>query len=398
LQPRLLEQLLARLDEALPQANVLDADDVAFADESSVKQLEESGFLKPISPSLSILCPACGTGHLADVHWMEGETPYVTCLEEGTVKVDPKGLRRWQFDLCSLAKLVDCTYAEMLPQRLYQLHPTTQSMRFRSVFLACGLAWPDAERLYRAVRQTAGSNEAVVLFPATGPANPPSDLVFVPLAQRSHEMPLTLNELVPGDRERRTSETHAMTRRGRIWQLRFEGEPAVIRDTAGLQYIAILLQSPRKELAAIELVALRRGDSLSAQADLQDLRATSDSDFGESIDDETRNQAHRRLRELQDEVREARELGQDQLEESLLGEMEKIEIYLRSATRLGGRSRRSGSTKERARGSVTSAIKGAIVAINDELPSLAVHLEAALQTGSFCSYQPEEEPPWQISR
>jgi non-specific serine/threonine protein kinase len=51
------------------------------------------------------------------------------------------------------------------------------------------------------------------------------------------------------------------------------------------------------------------------------------------------------------------------------------------------------SPAERARVSVTKAIKGAIRVIEKECPAMGAHLEAAIRTGRFCSYAPPGQAP-----
>jgi non-specific serine/threonine protein kinase len=51
------------------------------------------------------------------------------------------------------------------------------------------------------------------------------------------------------------------------------------------------------------------------------------------------------------------------------------------------------SPAERARVSVTKAIKAAIRAVEQECPAMGAHLEAAIRTGRFCSYAPPGQAP-----
>jgi non-specific serine/threonine protein kinase len=53
---------------------------------------------------------------------------------------------------------------------------------------------------------------------------------------------------------------------------------------------------------------------------------------------------------------------------------------------------------ERARISVTKAIRTAIRLIGKHCPDLAAHLDASIQTGRFCSYAPPgaPSPSWSL--
>ena len=66
---------------------------------------------------------------------------------------------------------------------------------------------------------------------------------------------------------------------------------------------------------------------------------------------------------------------------------------LARAVGLGGRDRTFSSPAERARISVTKAIRTAIRLIDAECPALAGHLETSIQTGRFCSYATPGAPP-----
>ncbi|MEW6268639.1 MAG: hypothetical protein AB1689_05000, partial [Thermodesulfobacteriota bacterium] len=55
-------------------------------------------------------------------------------------------------------------------------------------------------------------------------------------------------------------------------------------------------------------------------------------------------------------------------------------------------SRRAGSDAERARLNVTRAIGAVIKKIAADCPQAGRHLEASVRTGTFCSYEPGQEP------
>lgn len=59
---------------------------------------------------------------------------------------------------------------------------------------------------------------------------------------------------------------------------------------------------------------------------------------------------------------------------------------LAAAVGLAGRDRKAASSTERARISVTKAIKATIKKIDAHNPALADHLRRAVKTGYFCSY------------
>jgi hypothetical protein len=71
-------------------------------------------------------------------------------------------------------------------------------------------------------------------------------------------------------------------------------------------------------------------------------------------------------------------------------------IFLRELSRvvgLGGRDRRTGSASERARVSVTRAVRQALARIREHHAPLADHLERVVRTGTDCAYQPDPRAP-----
>lgn len=65
---------------------------------------------------------------------------------------------------------------------------------------------------------------------------------------------------------------------------------------------------------------------------------------------------------------------------------------------LAGRDRFTGSTAERARASVTRAVRAAIRAIATMRPGLADVLSRTIRTGTYCTYEPMAEVPirWSV--
>lgn len=68
------------------------------------------------------------------------------------------------------------------------------------------------------------------------------------------------------------------------------------------------------------------------------------------------------------------------------------------ASGLGGRYRLVGATSERARATVTRALRYAISRIAEHHPPLADQLARTLRTGTYCSYVPDPRVParWQL--
>jgi hypothetical protein len=116
------------------------------------------------------------------------------------------------------------------------------------------------------------------------------------------------------------------------------------------------------------------------------------------IDSQAREAYRRRLIELEEDLQEARDWNDWARAAQTQEEIDALTTQLARAAGLGGRSRSGSNPAERARVSVTKAIKGAIKAVARECPALGAHLASSIQTGRFCSYAPpgEAPPAWSL--
>lgn len=201
-------------------------------------------------------------------------------------------------------------------------------------------------------------------------------------------------EPVPVARELRGASDGTLHREGDYWALGFEGRVVRLKDARGLRYLAALLGSPDVDHWAIDLAAgvaaPRRGSG--------EERAPDPGDAGELLDGQARAAYRRRLETLREELDEARANHDIGRADSIRTEMDVIGRQLAAAIGLGGRSRRSGSAVERARQSVTKAIRGTIRKIAGENESLGRYLELAVRTGVACRFEPIPRHPirWQV--
>jgi non-specific serine/threonine protein kinase len=147
----------------------------------------------------------------------------------------------------------------------------------------------------------------------------------------------------------------------------------------GLGHLAQLLRQPEREVHAGELV----GAAYQGQGE-----ASPPSDAGEHLDARARASYEARLREAREELEEARRHTDRGRCERLAEEIEFLAAELSRGIGLGGRVRRAGSDAERARVSVTRAIKYAIEKLGEHDPALAEHLRRGIRTGTFCCYEP----------
>jgi non-specific serine/threonine protein kinase len=100
-----------------------------------------------------------------------------------------------------------------------------------------------------------------------------------------------------------------------------------------------------------------------------------------------------RLDELRDELEEAQRFNDVGRVAKAQEELDFLHRELAAATGLHGRDRPLASTAERARLSVTKAVKAVLRKTERAHPALAHHLRGCIRTGTYCSYQPDPAQP-----
>jgi len=101
----------------------------------------------------------------------------------------------------------------------------------------------------------------------------------------------------------------------------------------------------------------------------------------------------RRLAEIEDDIEQARALEDNEREMQADSERDFLVRELSRAVGLDGRDRRAASTSERARVSVTRAVRQAIVRVGEHHPELGEHLDRTIRTGTYCAYVPDPSAP-----
>jgi tetratricopeptide (TPR) repeat protein len=183
-------------------------------------------------------------------------------------------------------------------------------------------------------------------------------------------------------------------REGDYWTLVFEGHTTRMRDLKGMRYLARLLAEPGREFHVLDMVTVERGwtgdERYGAEAGLA---FSSGLDAGVVLDAQAKQAYRRRLAEIDEDIDEAETLGDTERATQAAAEREFLIRELARAVGLGGRDRRVGSASERARASVTRAVRNAMARIGEHDPALGEHLERAIHTGTWCAYVPETRAP-----
>ena len=184
----------------------------------------------------------------------------------------------------------------------------------------------------------------------------------------------------------RQPEHNSFRRDGETWALNYDGRAARIRDVKGMSVIATLLAEPGREFLVLDLIA--HGSLASGVA--------APGDTGDMIDAKARQAYQRRLSELETEIDDAALTGDSVRAERAEAERQALIDQLASAFGLGGKARRGNDPIERARSTVSKQIHGAISRIDNEHPSLALHLTNSVKTGRYCAYMPEHPISWDL--
>jgi hypothetical protein len=187
-------------------------------------------------------------------------------------------------------------------------------------------------------------------------------------------------------------------RDGEYWTVQFGGKTVQIRDSKGMRHLARLLGEPGREVHALDLARQDVGSPPSPSGSAAELSADPLAGAGPVLDPEAKAAYRLRLEELQAEVDEANAFNDPERGARARQEIEFLTDELAGAVGLGGRDRMAASSAERARVSVTRAIRAALARITEQSPDLGRHFEATIRTGTFCSYNPDPRVPmsWEI--
>jgi len=171
---------------------------------------------------------------------------------------------------------------------------------------------------------------------------------------------------------------NSFLQKGDVWEMRYKQESVILKNVKGYHDLRLLLSRPNETFHCLDLMGA----------------VLDESDPVELIDKAAKREYLARIRELQQEMAEAESMNQTEYLAPLQEEYESLLEHLSKATGLGGKSRKSGSSLEKARSAVTWRIRSAIKKIGTNHPGLAKHLSRSIRTGTHCTYQPEEEMHW----
>jgi hypothetical protein len=165
----------------------------------------------------------------------------------------------------------------------------------------------------------------------------------------------------------------------------FDSDPSIVSESPGMKFIAELLALPHQSIHATQLEAMRSGINAVA----------STGSLGTKIDAEANRSYARRLQEINAEIGDAGSFVSERRLEELYYEKESIIDTVRAATQRGGELRVD-SDADRARQSVSTAIRRAIKAIAKEHASMADYLDRNISLGFEIRYTPPTPLDWHL--
>jgi hypothetical protein len=157
-----------------------------------------------------------------------------------------------------------------------------------------------------------------------------------------------------------------------------------------MHYLARLIEEPQREFHALDLV----GAGAAATDEIF-------GDAGPLLDAKAKEAYRLRLSEIEEDIEEAVRFGDLGRCAQAKTERDLIARELARAFGLGERDRPpAGSPIERARVSVTRAIRQTLLRIHEHHRSLGEHLERTIKTGASCVYAPDPRAPisWTVIR
>jgi AAA ATPase domain len=189
-----------------------------------------------------------------------------------------------------------------------------------------------------------------------------------------------------------------LRREGDVWAFYYEGHEVRVRDSKGMRCLALLLASPGVEMHALQLAAPGMEPAVTGEAGARAGLAVGGDDAGALLDPEAKAAYAQRLEELRDELEEAERFNDPERAAHAREEMQFLAAELSAAAGLGGRDRKAASNAERARVSVTKAIRTAIKRVGEHDRVVAQELQATVRTGTFCVFEPDPRRPveWRI--
>lgn len=177
------------------------------------------------------------------------------------------------------------------------------------------------------------------------------------------------------------------------WRFTYDGvDESASASGRGVRYLVELLSRPGETVPAADLLRLATVGMLGDAVGRTAAEVThGPGRLGAVIDATARRSYEERITELERSLRRAKRRDERARIVACETELAQLRQELAAGTGFGGRARQHVDDDERARVSVTKAIRRSIQSLYDVAPELAAHLDATVVTGSRCSYGPHPD-------
>ena len=170
---------------------------------------------------------------------------------------------------------------------------------------------------------------------------------------------------------------------GNFWTLTFSGQTVRLRNQRGLTYLANLVSQPYVKIHA----ALLRANTTDSKA-IQPFKGD------EVLDKQAMETFKTRYDDLCSELQEAQSNNDPVRQNQIQDERAALGREVTGAIGLGQRQRRMGDEADKIRKAVCMAITRTLTVLDKKHPSLARHLEDAIQMGQVLIYNPATKIDW----
>jgi hypothetical protein len=196
-------------------------------------------------------------------------------------------------------------------------------------------------------------------------------------------------------------------REGDYWRIIYDRMQILLKDSKGLRYIAYLLRYPEQDFHVLRLIHEVEGPQSNNNGDIhkkmekrklpeEGLVISNFGDAGEVIDAQALAEYRQKIKDLEEEIREAEDNIDLARLEKLRDEKEFLENQILAASGVMGRTRKFDDPVEKARKSITNRINDSRKKIQEDHPTLGQHLMNCIKTGPFCSYTPDKPTFWEL--
>ncbi|MDP9068371.1 MAG: AAA family ATPase [Actinomycetota bacterium] len=191
-------------------------------------------------------------------------------------------------------------------------------------------------------------------------------------------------------------QAYTFRREGDYWTIEYQSDVIRVKDSKGMRYLDILLRAPGREIHALELASTVGGEQRRVSVSdpmAEGLPVMSFSEGDPLLDPKAKAAFKERIADLQEEMIDAEEMNDPERAARARAELDALAEHLAGSVGLGGRDRKAAFEAEKARLSVTKALRSALAKIASSSPGLGEHLSATVKTGYFCAYTPDPRAP-----